>query len=103
MAHAGHYSETLGLRINGNYPFMQLTLIVSQQAQPSGFERTDTVTANLTDEDGTILGEGINHYLYNLPLPDVELQQGDTLSVCVHHDMLRNPLPGISDIGFTLK
>ena len=103
VTRTGHYSETLGLRVDGDYPFMQLTLIVSQRAQPSGFQRTDTVYAALTDDDGTILGEGINHYLYDLPLPDADLQQGDTLSVYVHHDMLRNPLPGVADIGFTLK
>jgi gliding motility-associated lipoprotein GldH len=103
LPHSRHYSETLGLRINGNYPFMQLTLIVSQEARPSGFQRTDTIHASLTDKNGTILGEGINHYLYTLPLPNVELQQGDTLSVCVHHDMLRDPLTGVADIGFTIE
>lgn len=103
VTRTGHYSETLGLRINGDYPFMQLTLVVSQRSRPSGFHRTDTIYAALTDNDGTILGEGINHYLYDLPLPDADLQQGDTLSVCVHHDMLRDPLPGVADVGLTVK
>ena len=102
MPRDGMYDETLGLRINGNFPFVQLTLIVNQQARPSGLSRTDTIQAVVTDEDGNILGEGINLFVYNFQLPSVKLLEGDTLHVCVHHDMLRDPLPGITDLGFTL-
>jgi gliding motility-associated lipoprotein GldH len=103
MAHAGRYIETLGLRINGDFPFTQLTLIVNQQVRPSGLARTDTVEAIITNKEGIILGEGISLYLYNLSLPAMKLLKDDTLSVYVHHDMLRDPLPGITDIGFTLE
>ena len=102
IAHAGYYDETLGLRIDGDFPFTQLTLIVEQQARPSGLARTDTVVAILTDKKGIILGNGINLYVYNMPMPKMKLLKDDTLSVHVRHDMLRDPLPGITDVGFTL-
>lgn len=100
--HAGQYSEELGLRANSLYPFMQLTLIVSQEATPSGYCRTDTLQARLTDDDGFVLGDGITHYQYLFPLPSATLAAGDTLRVSIRHDMLRSPLVGITDVGFTL-
>ena len=102
VQHYGTYTEELGLRTNSFYPFMQLTLIVSQEAQPSGFCRTDTIEARLTDDEGLVTGEGINHYQYLFPLPDVMLAAHDTLRVSVHHDMLRSPLVGVTDVGFSL-
>mgnify|MGYP002626178376 FL=1 len=102
VQHYGTYAEQLGLRTTSLYPFMQLMLIVSQEAQPSGFCRTDTMNVRLTDDDGLVTGEGISHYQYLFPLPPATLAAGDTLRVCVHHNMQRSPLAGITDVGFSL-
>ena len=101
VQHYGTYTEEVGLRTTSFYPFMQLALIISQEAQPSGFCRTDTIEARLTDDEGMVTGDGINHYQYLFPLPDATLAAGDTLRVSVRHDMLRSPLVGITDVGFT--
>ena len=101
--HYGTYAEELGLRTTSLYPFMQLSIIVSQKALPSGFCRTDTVEARLTDEEGIVTGDGINHYQYLFPLPAATLAAGDTLRVSVRHYMLRSPLVGVTDVGFSLK
>lgn len=103
VQHYGTYTEEVGLRTTSIYPFMQLTLIVHQEAQPSGFRRTDTIHARLTDDEGLVTGEGINHYQYLFPLPAATLATGDTLRVSVRHDMVRSPLVGITDVGFTVK
>ncbi len=103
VKHGGTYTEQVGLRTNSRYPFMQLTLIVSQEARPSGFRRTDTIKARLTDDDGLVTGEGINHYQYLFPLPPATLAAGDTLRVGIRHDMERSPLTGVLDVGFSLR
>ena len=102
VEHYGTYTEELGLRTTSLYPFMQLSVIVSQEAQPSGFCRIDTIETRLTDEEGNVTGDGINHYQYLFPLPAVTLAAGDTLRVSVRHDMLRSPLVGVTDVGFSL-
>lgn len=103
VAHYGTYTEEVGLRTTSLYPFMQLTLIVCQEAKPSGFCRADTINARLTDDEGRVTGEGINHYQYLFSLPPVELAAGDTLRVSIHHDMMRSPLVGVDNVGFSLK
>ena len=103
MQETNMYAEEVGLRINGAYPFRGLTLIVEQQTWPSGFMRSDTLSCNLIDEDGTILGEGISFYQYNFPMNNISLSKGDSLHVSIRHNMKREILPGISDIGLTLR
>ena len=103
VKHYGTYTEEVGLRTTSLYPFMQLTLIVYQEAKPSGFSRTDTINARMTDDEGRVTGEGINHYQYLFPLPPVALAAGDTLRVNIRHDMMRSPLVGVVNVGFSLK
>jgi gliding motility-associated lipoprotein GldH len=98
----GLYSEELGLRTNSRYPFMQLSMIVNQQTRPSRIDRTDTIVVSLTDNEGIVQGEGICHYIYSIPLQAVQLNKGDTLLVSVHHNMIRQQLEGVTDVGFTL-
>ena len=98
----GHYAEQLGLRTNSHYPFMQIVLIVNQEARPSGMRRTDTLCVDITDDDGHVTGKGISHYQHLYPLPTVALNSGDTLRASINHDMLRSPLKGITEVGLTM-
>lgn len=99
----GVFSEELGLRATSAYPFTSLTMIVSQQALPSGSFRSDTVTVALTDSDGNRLGEGFHLCQYTCQLPDVRLNEQDSLDIMICHYMKRETLIGISDIGMTIK
>ena len=99
LADKGTYRPKLGLRINGAYPFMGLSLIVEQIIIPGDRTYIDTLNCNLIDKNGTAQGQGISYYQYNFPLHPIELQQGDSIVVRVRHDMKREILPGISDIG----
>ena len=102
LAHAGSYSSQLGLRINGVYPFMGLTLIVEQQILPSRKIVVDTIQCELIDKNGTTNGQGINYYQYNYHITHLFLNKGDSLHIAIRHDMKREILPGISDIGYQL-
>ena len=93
MEEAGYYEEVVGLRINGEYPFMGLDLVVKQTVLPSQQTRTDTLECNLIDNSGHAKGKGINHYQYLLPLTTLKL----------HHCKKREILPGISDDGLQLS
>ena len=97
----GIYDETVGLRISSAYPFMGLTLIVDQQL-PVGIHYIDTLHASLIDHDGTIQGLGISFFQYDFLLRSLPLNKDDSLHICIRHNMKREILPGISDVGITL-
>lgn len=99
----GYYEEVLGLRINGEYPFMGLSLVVKQTVLPSQETRTDTLAYQLVDDMGHAKGKGINHYQYLTPLTTLKLNEGESLHVTIHHCMKREILPGILDVGLQLS
>jgi gliding motility-associated lipoprotein GldH len=93
----------LGLRISSDYPFMGLTLIVEQLTLPSHHFQRDTLNCNIINAHGNPLGHGISRYQYQFPLPAVSLDSGQSLRITVRHDMKREILPGITDIGMELS
>lgn len=98
----GNYLEKVGVRINNEYPFMGLTVIIDQTVYPSLQTLRDTLDCDLVGEDGNVKGQGINHYQYEFPLKSLALHEGDSVSIRIHHTMKREILPGISDIGVIL-
>ncbi len=109
LAMAGYYQEQLGLRITGAYPFMGLTLIVEQTIYPNEhdkydkIEKVDTIQCALIDNNGVTKGQGISSYQYNFPVNVYRMNANDSLHVTIRHDMKREILPGISDIGFKIS
>lgn len=102
LSEGGNYTEELGLRINSEYPFMGLQLLIEQEILPSHEIRLDTLSCSLIDNQGNSKGQGLNYYQYVFPLTTINLNKGDRLRISVRHDMKREILPGISDIGFRL-
>ncbi len=102
MAEGGNYAEELGLRINGAYPFMDLCLVVEQRILPGNLTLRDTVNCQLADNNGQMKGHGISFYQYNIPITELKLSKGDSLQVFIRHNMKREILPGISDVGVKL-
>lgn len=103
LSQSGTYSSDLMLRINASYPFMSLTLIVEQKVFPARTARTDTLKCDLIDKNGNTNGQGVSYFQYNFHVSDMVLQQGDSLQISVRHDMKREILPGVSDIGMKLS
>lgn len=100
---AGKYVSRMGMRINGAYPFMGLTVIVEQTVMPSRRTVVDTITCDLINADGTPRGRGVGYYQYSFPVTVEHLDEGDSLHVTIRHNMRREILPGISDVGFQLS
>jgi gliding motility-associated lipoprotein GldH len=102
VAMDGDYVESLGLRINSVYPFMGLTLIVEQVVYPSQTHYVDTLRASLMDHEGDRKGQGVCRFQYDFALRTVPLHANDSLHFCVRHNMRREMLTGVSDVGITL-
>lgn len=102
VAEAGRYGTDLGLRTNTLYPFTSLTLIVEQTVYPSRFHKADTLNCKLIDKNGNTKGQGVSYYQYHFHVSQMQLHPKDSLHVTVRHNMKREILPGISDIGIAL-
>lgn len=95
----GRYSETVGLRTNGAFPFMSITLMVEQVVVPGNKVKTGMIKCELTDRNGNVKGYGVSSYQYEFKLADVNLNPGDSLNIRIWHNMKRETLSGISDVG----
>ena len=102
VAESGTYHEDLEMRINNTFPFLSLTMEVSQIIFPDGRREKYSKDCELIDEDGTIKGAGISLFLYTFPLADIHLNRGDSLHIKVIHSMKREIMPGITDVGISL-
>lgn len=99
----GSYSLSLNLRTDTRFPFTSITMIVDRKSVPSGLHDVDTLRCELTDRRGRSLGKGINLYQYTFDMTPCRLNAGDSLCVSVSHDMMRETLPGIADVGLTVR
>ena len=70
---------------------------------PAMTVKSDTLSCRLIDETGNALGNGVSNYQYLIPLTSLTLKKGDRLRIAIRHDMKREILPGISDIGLRLR
>lgn len=103
LAESATYALTLGLRISDAYPFRNLHMVIDQTVTPSGQHITDTVTCHVADRQGLMLAGGVALYQYDLPVRKRFYLAGNQVRFRVRHNMKREILPGISDIGITLR
>ena len=96
------YSAQLGLRITDDYPFTAVTLIVERHTLPGNAVAVDTLNCQLTNRHGNLSGKGIRFHQYTFGMSPMQLHGGDSLVVAVRHDMKREILPGISDVGIEI-
>lgn len=103
MAQRGTYAEEIGVRMTEAFPFTSVSLILQQTVLPSGREYSDTVKCTITDSRGNFLGDGVSAYQYSFPVRDIQLQKGDSLHITIRHNMKREILPGVSDVGLKIR
>lgn len=99
----GKYQESVGIRINSHYPFLSLNLIIEQTVYPSRTVLIDTIDCQLIDKDGRKLGKGQSLWQLDFPVKNINLQEGDSVNINIRHNMRRDILRGVSDIGFKLE
>ena len=78
---------------------MKLSLVIEQTKLNTQERRKDTLNCVLVDENGHLLGQGISRFQYVFNLSTLHLQKDDSLHISIRHDMKREMLPGITDIG----
>lgn len=99
----GTYETAIGIRTTLDYPYTSLTLIVEQDVRPGLRKYVDTVSVELMDHDGTVLGKGVSAFQYVIPYRRLQLNKDDSLHVAVSHCMAREMLPGILDVGLIVS
>lgn len=62
----------------------------------------DTLNCLLFDTKGTVKGQGISYYQYHFRVSELDLHEGDSIHVTIRHDMKREIMPGIADVGISL-
>ena len=112
VAADGVYDIGLGLRTTGDYPFMSLTLlfeanIIAKNAENISYgtapERLSrTLSCPLVSSRGRSQGQGVSLYQYNFHVATISLREGDSLQVNIRHNMKREMLPGLSDLGLSI-
>lgn len=100
---SGIYYEELRLRTNGQYPFKGLSLVVEQTVLPLAYTHHDTLSCTLVDDNSNVKGKGVTSYQYNFHLTNLRLNKGDSLHICVRHNMKREILRGVADVGLLLR
>ena len=92
-------NDTLSFEI----PPMAATGYYRQTIYPANkgkrIEKTDTLLCQLINQHGENKGQGISYYQYNFPINIYKINRGDSIHIAIRHDMKREILPGVSDIG----
>lgn len=99
---SGQYSVRLCLRTNQDYPYRNLALKVVEKHLRTGQVTPFKLTTDVRNADGTQTGKGVSLFVKEMELDRLMLQQGDSLLFQVRHDMTREAMPGIVDIGIRL-
>ena len=97
------YCAELDIRITDAYPLMTLALAVKQTLHANRKTVVDTVFLQVYDDVGRMLGKGLTRKAYSLPLTTLTPTVDDSLTITLHHIMMQDTLPGITDIGVRLK
>lgn len=101
----GNYALQTGVRINSTYPYMSMTMVVEQTLHRKGKKaetNTQRINCKLIDANGKAYGKGSSNWQYQYDIKTLPLEEGDSLSFRIRHDMKREMLPGVSDVGIAL-
>lgn len=75
---------------------------MEQTSFPSKKTAVDVVNCDIANHNGRMLGNGITLYQYSIPIRKKFHMRGDSLHITVRHNMKREILPGIVDIGIKM-
>ena len=64
----------------------------------------DTISCHIMDQDGHLLGKrSLNFSEIRTYLREINLQKGDSIHIAVIHNMRRESIPGIADVGMEMR
>jgi len=103
LREGGLFSKFIALRTNGDFRYRKLEVVVTQEVFPAKYIKRDTVDINLIDGKGNISSGGIRFYQFEQSFGSVRLMKGDSLHISINHNMRREDLNGITDVGVCLR
>lgn len=103
VAEGGDYVLTLSLRFTaaGGYPFSDIALLLTRCLP--GDTLTTPLRYTLTTGRSDMAGNGVSLYAYDFPVDTLSLEPGTKGRFMLKHDMRLSPLPGIRDVGLSLR
>ena len=99
----GNCETTLEFRTNANYPYRNISILMTQSLRNKNKDITKTLAYDIVDESGKNNGEGITYLTHRIPFCTMEIQEGDTVDIFIRHNMQDNILPGIADVGVLVE
>ena len=102
MKQGGEYPIQVGVSIESNYPFRNLSVIVAHRKRPAGPWSLDTLMCHFMDEKDRPLGAGTSLSQQLFPLTTLQVHEGDSLEFAIFHNMRRETLPGVNSVGIRI-
>lgn len=102
----GRYGFTCGVRTRRAFPYQNLVLMVEREVYRDSLivlHKREKVTCPIVTQEGSFTGEGIATKLHETDLKDFIMQTGDSVVVKIYHQMTRQDLPGIVDVGMKME
>lgn len=105
LTESGTYQLHIGVRTATaiSYPYHSLWLVIQQDWQRPSHQQTDTIEYQLANRQGDKIGQGVTLYQYELPVTQIQLEEGNYAQIRVHHIMRNDLLTGIADVGIKLE
>lgn len=101
LYYEGNCNMELGIRINNLYPYQNISIIV--EWLNGVVSKTDTIDKMFYNKELEFSEVGIGLYQYVFPFEELSVNAGDTISLRVRHNMSKEILPGISDVGIQIN
>jgi gliding motility-associated lipoprotein GldH len=103
------YDLFVNLRVNNNYPFNNLFLIVGLEL-PNGFTKVDTLEYQMANPDGTLLGDGFSDIKESKLFYKDKVKFSGRYKVHIKQAVRENgkvpgvtALEGITEVGFRIE
>lgn len=103
VTEGGDYLLTLSLRFTASerYPFSDIALLLTRCLP--GDTLTMPLRYTLTTGRSDMAGNGVSLYAYDFPVDTLSLEPGTKGCFILKHNMRLSPLPGIHDVGLSLR
>lgn len=95
----GNYATYVCLRTNPDFPYRFLSIVAELTVMPSGKTEHETIRCEIVNDEGVQNGVGIAYHTYEIPTFTGTYGDGDSLRIVMRHNMTREYMPGIMDVG----
>lgn len=98
----GDYDATLCLRTDAAYPYRNLSVKTVLTVRPRNASDARRMDFCIVNPDGTANGDGITFRSHEKDICTIHLAPGDSLTVKVAHNMRKETMPGVRDVGIKI-